>query len=268
MITCKTSAVAVCCSNASRVSVISRVFSIAMTAWSAKVRHQLDLPLGEQLHALTEEGEHADYCPVTQKWHPEIGAYPSDRGRLGQSIFGVGGDIGDMYDVAFKSDPPDRGVTAGSKRLLPHERNTRRCRKSHATPDSDRLRPRASRSRTVGVAQPRRGFEQRVEHRLQVESRATDDLQHLAGRGLVFERFLQIARAIAHSFSSRAFSIAMTACAAKFSSSAICLSENGHFLTVNIDETQNRVVFTTVTTSEVRAPPRSTRARRLGSPAR
>ena len=36
--TLSTSAVAVCCSNASRVSVISRVFSIAMTAWSAKVR--------------------------------------------------------------------------------------------------------------------------------------------------------------------------------------------------------------------------------------
>src|SRR6516165_9420885 len=35
--TCKTSAVAVCCSNASRVSVISRAFSIAMTAWFAKL---------------------------------------------------------------------------------------------------------------------------------------------------------------------------------------------------------------------------------------
>jgi len=36
--TCKTSAAAVCCSSASRVSVKSRVFSIAMTAWSAKVQ--------------------------------------------------------------------------------------------------------------------------------------------------------------------------------------------------------------------------------------
>ena len=34
--TCKTSEVAVCCSSASRVSVISRAFSIAMTAWAAK----------------------------------------------------------------------------------------------------------------------------------------------------------------------------------------------------------------------------------------
>ncbi len=34
--TCSTSAVAVCCSSASRVSVMSRAFSIAMTACAAK----------------------------------------------------------------------------------------------------------------------------------------------------------------------------------------------------------------------------------------
>ena len=34
--TSNTSAVAVCCSRASRVSVISRAFSIAITAWAAK----------------------------------------------------------------------------------------------------------------------------------------------------------------------------------------------------------------------------------------
>ena len=36
LMTCNTSAVAVCCSNASRVSVNSRAFSIAMTACAAK----------------------------------------------------------------------------------------------------------------------------------------------------------------------------------------------------------------------------------------
>ena len=38
LMTCNTSAVAVCCSNASRVSVISRAFSIAMTACAANSR--------------------------------------------------------------------------------------------------------------------------------------------------------------------------------------------------------------------------------------
>ena len=36
LMTCSTSAVAVCCSSASRVSVISRAFSIAITACAAK----------------------------------------------------------------------------------------------------------------------------------------------------------------------------------------------------------------------------------------
>ena len=36
LITCMTSAVAVCCSRASRVSVMSRAFSIAITACAAK----------------------------------------------------------------------------------------------------------------------------------------------------------------------------------------------------------------------------------------
>ena len=38
--TCSTSAVAVCCSSASLVSLNSRTFSIAITAWSAKVSQQ------------------------------------------------------------------------------------------------------------------------------------------------------------------------------------------------------------------------------------
>ena len=47
LITCNTSAVAVCCSSASRCSVISRAFSIAITAWAAKFLQQRDLLVGE-----------------------------------------------------------------------------------------------------------------------------------------------------------------------------------------------------------------------------
>ena len=50
--TCNTSAVAVCCSKASRVSVISRAFSIAMTACAAKFSKQRDLLVGERPHLL------------------------------------------------------------------------------------------------------------------------------------------------------------------------------------------------------------------------
>ena len=46
-------------------------------------------------------------------------------------------------------------------------------------------------------AERRGGSDERVEHWLQIEGRAADDLEHVAGRGLVFQRFLQIARAAA-----------------------------------------------------------------------
>ena len=65
------------------------------------------------------------------------------------------------------------------------------------------------------------------QHRIEISARAADHPEHFAGRGLVFERLLQITSAPRSSVISRAFSIAITACAAKFCNSAICLSENG-----------------------------------------
>ena len=71
------------------------------------------------------------------------------------------------------------------------------------------------------LAQPRGRFDQRVEHRLQIKRRAADDFQHIGGRGLLLE---SISR---NSLSSRVFSMAMTAWAAKFLTKSICLSVNG-----------------------------------------
>ena len=49
----------------------------------------------------------------------------------------------------------------------------------------------------IGIAKPGGGLDHRVEHGLQIEGRATDNLQHVAGRGLVFQRFLKIGGALA-----------------------------------------------------------------------
>ena len=64
-------------------------------------------------------------------------------------------------------------------------------------------------------------FDQRVEHRLQIEGRAADDLEHVGGGGLLLQRSAR------SSLSSRVFSIAMTAWSAKLLTSSICLSVNG-----------------------------------------
>src|SRR6266480_2227491 len=46
--------------------------------------------------------------------------------------------------------------------------------------------------RTFGRAQPGRRLDQRVEHGLQVEGRAADDLEHIGGGGMLLQRFAQL----------------------------------------------------------------------------
>ena len=50
----------------------------------------------------------------------------------------------------------------------------------------------------LGLAEPRRAFGDHVEHRLNIGRRPTDDVEHFADRGLIFERFLHLARARVH----------------------------------------------------------------------
>ena len=41
----------------------------------------------------------------------------------------------------------------------------------------------------IGVAQPRRRFHERIEHRLQIESRLANDLEHIGGHSLLLQGF-------------------------------------------------------------------------------
>jgi len=42
------------------------------------------------------------------------------------------------------------------------------------------------------ATKPCRRFDERVEHGLQIEGRAADDLEHVGGRGLLLQRFAQL----------------------------------------------------------------------------
>src|SRR5437867_9303453 len=50
----------------------------------------------------------------------------------------------------------------------------------------------ARKSRPVGLTQPRRRRDQRVEHGLQIERRAADHLEHVGGGGLLLQRLAQL----------------------------------------------------------------------------
>ena len=46
--------------------------------------------------------------------------------------------------------------------------------------------------RVVRIAQPPRRFDQRIEHRLEVEGRAADHLEHVGGGGLLLQRLRKV----------------------------------------------------------------------------
>ena len=84
-----------------------------------------------------------------------------------------------------------------------------------------------SQPHVIDSTNPCRALDDGVEDRLHVCRRTADDAEHLGGRRLMLQRLAQLALRSPSSWNSRTFSIAMTAWAAKVSSSLICLSENG-----------------------------------------
>ena len=118
LMTCNTSAVAVCCSSASRVSVISRAFSIAITAWSAKVLHQLDLAFGEGLDSRARERDDADRLSFPQQGHAQIGTNARRLPPIRLSrIFWICRDVRDMHDAPFESGTPGRSCSGPARNV-------------------------------------------------------------------------------------------------------------------------------------------------------
>ena len=49
----------------------------------------------------------------------------------------------------------------------------------------------------IGFTEPRRGFDERLQHGLQIEGRAADNFQHVGGCGLLLQRFGQVVGTLA-----------------------------------------------------------------------
>ena len=98
---------------------------------------------------------------------------------------------------------------------------------SHSSPQDGRLPPLGRADvRHIGIAQPRGRLDQRIEHRLQIEGRAADDLEHVGGGGLLLQR-LEIVGALAQLVEQARVLDGDDGLLAKFVTSSICLSVNG-----------------------------------------
>ena len=101
-----------------------------------------------------------------------------------------------MHDPAFERHPPGDAVATGDECSLALGRPILglRCTDERRHVAVDLALAYCDRS-GIGAAKPDGGFGNCVQHRLHIGGRAADDVEHVAGRGLVFERFFEVARA-------------------------------------------------------------------------
>ena len=162
-----------------------------------KGSHQFDLPLGIWLHSFPRESNHTEHGPLAHERHPKSGTLPG-RHNLGNRIVRVGADVRDMHNPTFERHTPDGAVATGDSCSLAHVRpilglcRNPRLGARHSAVNLAIAHPDSC---EIGAAKPGGRFDHCVQHRLHIGGRAADDVEHVARRGLVFERFFEVARA-------------------------------------------------------------------------
>jgi len=99
-----------------------------------------------------------------------------------------------MHDPDLERHPPDDAVATGDNGSLAEGCPMLgvRCKGRHRAVDlALAYRDRCE----LGAAKQGGRFDHCVQYRLHISGRAADDLEHVAGRGLIFERFFEVAGA-------------------------------------------------------------------------
>jgi len=159
--------------------------------------YQFDLPLGERFHSIADHSKDTDRLVLAQQWHAKDGPESAGARPFTECELGIRMHILDMHDPPFKRCAPDQRAAS--------RRNRRACHRLAVFPrvsgggrhPIESVRMQQIDRTALGCADPNCGFDQVLQYRLEVECRAADDLQHLAGRGLVPERLFEIRSALA-----------------------------------------------------------------------
>ena len=165
----------------------SRVLSIAITAWSAKVCSSAICCGVNGLHHGPAQQQAADRLILAHQRDAKGGAMAELLGDLAaeRELVAGGGEVVHVDHLPVQDGAP--GHPAAPERSARSDRDRAAMRldmKLVTFPQQDRG--------VVGGAQPGRRFHQRVEHRLQIEGRAADHLEHVGGGGLLLQRFAQL----------------------------------------------------------------------------
>src|SRR5262249_39218662 len=106
-------------------------------------------------------------------------------------VSGIGQNVLDVNDLAFKQDAPGYRSSVDSMWVSCDELDVF-TREPVACFEVVNFALRSTYGYIVRLAKARRRFDKRIEHCLQVERRATDDLEHVRGGGLLLQRFPQL----------------------------------------------------------------------------
>src|SRR5262249_9690851 len=173
-----------------------RVFSIAITAWSAKGVDEFDLPFGERAHFGAPNGDRPDCLACVDQGDAKHGT-PAASFKRKPARFGVFirfcQDVGDVNRSPVDDATPCNEPTHKRSREL-----SDRAGRGILPVVSDEAQTIAKHLKDRGViriAQACCGLDQRIEYFLHVERRPADDLQNIGGGRLLFQGFLQLALA-------------------------------------------------------------------------
>ena len=198
LMTFRISAVAVCCSSASVSSrfracnsLKSRAFSIAITAWSAKVLSSA-ISFSENSPTIARPTKiDADAAPLPQH-RREDHRLCCRRSWPTPHVFGHVRrlDVGVVHDAALQDRRPGARLLAQRNREVPHQ----------APPVGTVVGAQVYRAVIADEAdahvpareEPLAALQDLLEHRLRVRHRARDHLEHLGGSLLMVERLLRL----------------------------------------------------------------------------
>ena len=141
---------------------------------------QFDLLVGKRLDPLARQNDDARRRPLAQQRNAEHGAGAADLRAFFELVFSIRQYIGNLHRSAFKHGATDNRAFAKRNRMLRHEL-VELPRIAVVRDLPVRFAELAIDRGHVGFAQPRRRFDQRVEHRLQIEGRAADHFEHVGG---------------------------------------------------------------------------------------
>ena len=164
---------------------------IAIAPWVAKVSTSAIVRAAERRDRRLPEHDHAEHAVLAQHRDAEHRAEAAELERARHRVLRVVAGVADLHRLALGADAADDRARAGLQRHA-HDvvavglRGAERVRAAVDVPVEDVDQP------GVGAAEPHRLLEHGLEHRLELERRAPEHLEHAVGGGLALERLREV----------------------------------------------------------------------------